>query len=275
MKFFRIATEGATTDGRVISRDWITQMAKSYDPKIFGARINLEHIRGTLPDGPFRAYGDVVALKAQDVEDGKLGLFAQIDPTPDLVAMAKARQKVYSSMEVDPNFAKTGQAYLVGLAVTDSPASLGVEMLAFASGASANPLAARKQSPENLISEAVEMDLDFAAGPEDKTVGLLTRIKDLLARSGDKAAATDARLTDAAQAVEALAEHQRGLVDRVTAAETAAQVSAAALTALQSAHQALAGQFGALQAAWDKDQDPHHRARPAATGGSGAQLTDC
>ena len=42
-KYFRVATEGATTDGRVISRDWITQMAKNYSPKTYGARINLEH----------------------------------------------------------------------------------------------------------------------------------------------------------------------------------------------------------------------------------------
>ena len=44
-KFFRIATEGATTDGRVISRAWIEQMARNYDPKKYGARINLEHLK--------------------------------------------------------------------------------------------------------------------------------------------------------------------------------------------------------------------------------------
>ena len=84
-KFFRVATEGATTDGRRIERNWIEQMAKNFDPKKYGARVWLEHFRGIFPDGPFRAYGDVTAVEARPVEDGKLALFAQIEPSPDLV----------------------------------------------------------------------------------------------------------------------------------------------------------------------------------------------
>lgn len=108
-KFFRIATEGATSDGRTIDRNMLLQMAASYDPKTYGARVNLEHIRGYDPTGPFRAYGDVIALKTEE-EDGKLGLYAQIDPTSELVALNKARQKIYCSMEIQPNFADTGEA---------------------------------------------------------------------------------------------------------------------------------------------------------------------
>lgn len=73
MPFFRVATEGATTDGRIISRDWITQMAGNYDPKKYGARVWMEHMRGMFHDGPFPALGDIKALKAEEVEDGKLG----------------------------------------------------------------------------------------------------------------------------------------------------------------------------------------------------------
>ncbi|WP_197325205.1 GPO family capsid scaffolding protein, partial [Ralstonia solanacearum] len=145
-KFFRIATEGATSDGRVIDRETLVEMADNYDPKVYAARINLEHIRGYDPAGPFKAYGDVTALKAEE-QDGKIGLLAQIDPTDDLVAMTKARQKVFSSMEVQPEFADTGEAYLVGLAVTDNPASLGCEVLQFSAKAKTNPLAAAKQDP--------------------------------------------------------------------------------------------------------------------------------
>ncbi|MCI0593460.1 GPO family capsid scaffolding protein, partial [Chromohalobacter sp.] len=135
MKWFRIATEGATTDGRNISAAWLQQMADNFDPDTYGCRINLEHMRGMLPDGPFKSYGDVTALKAEKGEDGKLQLLAAIDPTDDLKALNDKRQKVYTSMEVDPNFADSGEAYLVGLAVTDSPASLGTQMLQFAAGA--------------------------------------------------------------------------------------------------------------------------------------------
>ncbi|WP_273915543.1 GPO family capsid scaffolding protein, partial [Burkholderia pseudomallei] len=42
-KFFRVAVEGATVDGREIKREWLTQMAKHYDPKLYGARVNVEH----------------------------------------------------------------------------------------------------------------------------------------------------------------------------------------------------------------------------------------
>ena len=131
-KWFRVATEGATTDGRAIQRVWIEQMAKNFNPAKYGARVWIEHMRGMLPDSAFAAQGDVLALRTQEVEDGKLGLFAQIKPLESLIAMNKAGQKLYTSIEVDPNFADTGEAYLVGLAVTDTPASLGTELLTFA-----------------------------------------------------------------------------------------------------------------------------------------------
>ena len=87
-KFFRVATEGATTDGRNIDRATIAQIAATYTPKTYGARIGLEHIRGILPDSQFKAYGDVIAVKAEEVDTDsgkKLALFAQIEPTPELV----------------------------------------------------------------------------------------------------------------------------------------------------------------------------------------------
>ena len=65
-KEFCIATEGATTDGRVIERVWLEQMAETYDPKIYGARVNMEHIKGYTPDSPFKRYGDVVSLRAAE-----------------------------------------------------------------------------------------------------------------------------------------------------------------------------------------------------------------
>lgn len=45
-RFFCIAVEGGTTDGRVIERDWIEQMAAGYNPATYTATINCEHIRG-------------------------------------------------------------------------------------------------------------------------------------------------------------------------------------------------------------------------------------
>lgn len=168
-KFFRIATEGATADGRTISAEMLEQMAATYDPKRYGARINLEHYRGVDPDGIFKRYGDVIALKTEKNSDGKVQLLAQLDPTDDLIKMTnEKRQKVFSSMEVDPDFAKSGQAYLVGLAVTDNPASLGTEMLEFSAKATNSPLAARKTRPENLFTaaEPFAFELDDDAGDD-------------------------------------------------------------------------------------------------------------
>lgn len=50
-KRFRIGVEGATTDGREIQREWLEQMAASYNPAVYTALINLEHIKSYLPDG--------------------------------------------------------------------------------------------------------------------------------------------------------------------------------------------------------------------------------
>ena len=162
--WFRVAVAGDTTDGREIQPEWIIQMAESYNPNTYGARVNVEHIRSAFPDSSFGAYGDVLAVKTEKVEiDGeqKDALFVQIKPNANLIELNKRGQKVYSSIEVDRNFAKTGKAYLVGLAVTDSPASLGTEMLQFASTAKVNPLADRKQNPDNIFTASQEVSLEF------------------------------------------------------------------------------------------------------------------
>lgn len=208
-KWFVVATEGATTDGRVINRSWIEQMAKNYDPKhTYGARVNLEHIHFRLywKDEPHsQSYGDVLAVKAEEREDGKLQLLAEIAPTSELIELNKKGQKVYTSIEVDPNFADSGEAYLVGLAVTDNPASLGTEMLKFAAGANQNPLTARKIKPDNLFTEAIETALEFVEVEEQKTEpSLFAKVKALLMGKSKK---DDERFADQAQAVELLSEH--------------------------------------------------------------------
>lgn len=175
-KFFRVAVEGATaTDGRTIERSWIEDIAGNYKPETYGARVNMEHIRGFSPQPPFNAYGDVLSVKAEEVtidlnnvKEKRLALFAEIAPTPQLVTLTKDKQKIYTSIEVAPNFANTGKAYLVGLAVTDSPASLGTEILQFSAKADDAAAAAlkaafdsRKQDKANHFSAALETSFEF------------------------------------------------------------------------------------------------------------------
>jgi len=165
-KRFRVAVEGATSDGRTIERQHIEEMAAGYNTDVYTARIWVEHMRSLLPESPFRAYGTVVSVDAAEVDIGgekKLALFAQVEPTDDLVNMVNVlKQKLFTSIEIAPKFASTGKAYLQGLAVTDSPASLGTEMLAFAAQhPDSNPLTARKQAPDNVFTAAEETLIEF------------------------------------------------------------------------------------------------------------------
>ncbi|WP_082744756.1 GPO family capsid scaffolding protein [Burkholderia seminalis] len=213
-KWFRVAVEGATTDGRTIEREWIQQMAAQYDPALYGARMNCEHVRGYAPmsaNQPFGAYGDVTALKSEEIADGplkgKLALYAQLKPTQALIDMVNAKQKVYTSVEIDFSFADTKQAYLVGLAVTDSPASLGTEILTFAAGRGAeNPFNSRKQRPENLFSAAEETVIEFeAAQAPGVGLAMFKRVGEILGFVKEKGVNDDKRFADMAQAVEAVA----------------------------------------------------------------------
>lgn len=186
-KFFRVATEGATTDGREITRTDIEQMAKSYDPAKYAARVWLEHYRGLVPGGSFDALGDVVAIESREVEGGKLALFAQIEPLPRLIEMNKAKQKLFSSVEIHPKLGDTGGAYLFGLGVTDSPASLGTEVLKFSQTAAASPFADRKADKSTLFAAAQEFTLELEAElPEAATGPLasaLEKFNSLLAKA--------------------------------------------------------------------------------------------
>ncbi|WP_416139086.1 GPO family capsid scaffolding protein [Halomonas sp. HK25] len=271
---FRIATEGATTDGRKISREWIEQMAKNFDPAKYGARVWMEHMRGMFADGPFPALGDVTKLDAREV-DGKLALFADIDPTDRLKQINSERQKVYTSIEVDPEFADTGEAYLVGLAVTDSPASLGTDMLQFsAQQGSASPLAARKQSAHNVFTAAVETELKFVSAgeegaPTDKGPSLTERVKALFTKHDAKTdkGFADFR-TELEQTLELFVQKHTAL-----AAQLEKLPSDAAFAELKQAHEATKTRLDELYT--KLDNEPTTPTRAPATGGENAQLTDC
>lgn len=267
-KFFRVATEGDTTDGRKIERSWIQQAAKNFNQAKYGARVWLEHIRGLLPDSPFRAYGDVAALKAEEVEDGKLALFAQIEPTSDLVAMNKAKQKLYTSIELDPDFAGSGEAYMVGLAVTDSPASLGTEMLAFSANAQHNPLAARKQKPGNVFTAAIETQLEFEE--ESEGPGLFSRVKELLGKAREK---TKADFSDIGKAVEAVAEQTADNTEQVSQFANQLGEFKSTLAELKTLQERVSADFNQLKT--QLDNEPGSTSRPLATGGNGTITTDC
>nr|WP_139503710.1 GPO family capsid scaffolding protein [Escherichia coli] len=278
-KFFRIGVEGDTCDGRIISGNDIQEMAESFDPRVYGCRINLEHIRGLFPDGDFKRLGDVVELKAEKIDDdsalnGKWALFARITPTDDLIAMNKKLQKVYTSMEIQPNFANTGKCYLVGLAVTDDPASLGTEYLEFCRNAKHNPLQRFKANPENVFSAATLAELEFEDVPDTVLNSLADKVKAIFSR---KQVSDDARLNDVHEAVTTVSEHvQTNLTkqdERLSAMETALATFKQEMTGkVEETSQA----FSTLKTTLDKTESFSQPRRTKASGGGGDELlTDC
>ncbi|MEZ3136946.1 GPO family capsid scaffolding protein [Stutzerimonas kunmingensis] len=263
-KMFRIGVEGATTDGRTIERSWLEEMAASYNRDTYGARINVEHIKGLSPDSQFGAYGDVLALKTDEIEingEKKLALFAQIQPNEALLALNKKGQKIYTSMEIQPKFANTGKAYLVGLAVTDSPASLGTEALEFS--AKHGTLTSRKQDKDNLFTAAEPAELDFEEIDDtpSKVAGLFKKVSELLGKGKQ----TEEQFGELAETLEAIAKHSADQAEALSAEQTARKSLETSFAKLESDLQALTKQLG-------NTPDPEQFTRPPATGGDGQQL---
>ncbi|WP_346833856.1 GPO family capsid scaffolding protein [Pseudomonas koreensis] len=269
--WFRVAVEGGTSDKRTIKRSWLEQAAKNFNPSTYGARIWLEHYRSVLPDSPFKAYGDVLAVKTEEVDmngQKKLALFAQVEPTPELIAMNKAKQKIYTSIEIDDSFSDTGEAYIVGLAVTDSPSSLGTDVLAFsAQKPEANPFKDRHYSATSMFTEAVETELTFEEIEEKPSIGaqLFSKVQNLLKGKQTK---DDSEFSQISDAVEAVAEHVKDLPDQLTAEK---KFSAGLSTRLDQ----LSKDFTELKTKLSTTQDHNQKTRPPITGGDNSVVTDC
>lgn len=279
-KRFRIGVEGATTDGRTIDRVWLTQMAANYNPQVYTAVINMEHIKGYTPDSAFRRFGIVDKVEAEEITDGplkgKMALYGWITPTDELVSMNAKLQKIFTSMEVNPKFSDTGEAYLVGLAVTDDPASLGTEMLQFSASAPHNPLARRKQAEGNLFTAAEETLFEFDEVPEEKPT-LFTRVKELLTR---KSADDKASFADVHQAVEEVAGAHQVLSEGLAqVGGSVSDLKADFSKRLDDMQQKVNTAETALSTLQEQlsTEDSRSERRPFSTGGNGSseQLTTC
>lgn len=232
-KWFCIGQSGKTIDGRNIDPQWLIEAAADYNPAVYGARLNVEHFRTMWPGSDLAGYGDVAALKTE--KDGDtVKMFAQINPTEKLFELNKNREKVYTSMELVSNFAGTGKTYLVGLAVTDSPASLGTSMLQFS-----------QTYPSNFISESIEMTEQLTDGSQtatsatpvrqpvqaNKETGLFTSLLEKLTKKEEQtpAVATECYaqlqkdIADSVKVCEHLTEEQADLKQEL--AETKAQLT--------------------------------------------------
>jgi Phage capsid scaffolding protein (GPO) serine peptidase len=160
----RVATSGTTADGREILPQELRDIAETYKPSKYTAVIWCDHERWS------GSHGTVFAVRlveeGEDLEPGQIALEAQLKPNDRLLQLNDQGQKLFSSIEITPNFASSGKAYLTGLGVTDEPASLGTQELYFS-----------KQTHQNsFYAASVELG-SFEAEPQSevgKLIGLLT-----------------------------------------------------------------------------------------------------
>lgn len=279
-KEFLIATSGATVDGREIDAAFLQQMASSYDPKTYMARLNIEHIRGISASGDFKAYGDVLSLEARPVtvnfngqDEERTGLYATFDVTDEAKVLNERGQKLYSSVEIHPDFADKGFAYLMGVALTDSPASIATDRLEFS-----------RQTPGmlNLSTEqsAQAGVLEFPSEDEsNESKGFLSSMSKLMDGFADRLGAPKEDETPAPSTPQETAAPQA--FDMGEFGKVMGEFTKAIGTELNSLRSDMNDQQNDLSVRLSKVEKtmeetpaPNAQGRPAATGGNGRYKTN-
>ncbi|MDX7987671.1 GPO family capsid scaffolding protein [Xenorhabdus sp. 12] len=174
-----VCTEGMTLNGFAVTREQIQQMAESYNPRLYAARLNLEHIKSPYPDSTFRQFALVQSARAYEIQDGplqgKLALEATVEldeeKDADLIRLNQSGQKIFSSIEFYSRFPETQSAYLTGIALTDTPAAVGTELIKLSVQERGLPA-----SGDRYLSASLETMIESLAGTEqhaatDKSLG--------------------------------------------------------------------------------------------------------
>lgn len=182
-----VATAGKTVDGRDIKDEWLIDAAKNYDRSYYTAMIWPRHHR-------YYNLGLVDELKSEKA-NGVQKLYARLSPNDYLIQMNKEKQYLFSSIEIELNFAESGKTYMYGLAVTDTPASVGTDMLHFSKNegievqeGNAEPLVLKEPSsfisrlferftthPDNTVDEQNSEEQDMTKEQFEQLTGLLSK----------------------------------------------------------------------------------------------------
>ncbi len=94
--------------------------------------------------------------------------YATVDGNDQLVALAKADQKPYPSVELTPNYAGSGKFGIIGLAFTDTPASIGTERLQFSHRAPGTVFAS--------AADAVSIEFEATKAEDEKVDSIVDRL---------------------------------------------------------------------------------------------------
>ncbi|MGR6860809.1 GPO family capsid scaffolding protein [Aliivibrio salmonicida] len=143
-----ILKAGPTIDGRNIEQKIIDDIAETYNPKLYNARINEDHWQY----GP--KLGDVLSVEKRDDE-----LWAVLKPNSRLLSNIERDQLLHTSCEFYPDFASSGRAYLSGLAMTDEPASLGTTQVHLSANSD-------KCKGQESLSSGATVSLEMLSGKE-------------------------------------------------------------------------------------------------------------
>lgn len=168
----RVATSGATVDGREILPQELRDIAETYRPALYTAVIWCDHER--WPGSHGTVFAVRLVEEGDDLEPGEVALEAQLKPNDQLLSLNDRGQKLFSSIEITPNFRGTGKAYLTGLGVTDEPASVGTQELYFS----------KRSNKTSYYAASVNMGSFSDDQPQGEVGGLLAMFTNLFKRFG-------------------------------------------------------------------------------------------
>ncbi|MEZ7176033.1 GPO family capsid scaffolding protein [Pseudomonas mosselii] len=182
----RVAVSGMTADGREIFAQDLRDIAETYKTSFYTAVIWCDHER--WPGSHGTVYAVRLVEEDGDLQPGEVALEAQLKPNDQLLYLNDRGQKLFSSIEITPNFRGTGKAYLTGLGVTDEPASVGTQELYFS----------KRSNKTSYYAASVAMgsfNENQSQGEAGKLISMLTKIFSRFA-SGDAATETEPTTTE-------------------------------------------------------------------------------
>lgn len=180
------ATEGATIDGRTITKQWIEDMADQYSVSEYAALIWPEHSRSRWDKYEGKNWGTVDEVKIEK-RDGKYRLLVKLTPNKYLLEANGDGQKLFMSIEPNPDYCASGRCYLMGLAVTDSPASTGTTLLKFS------------ENKEHEYSQLEELDLTDVLKIDHSVIASAFSTIANFFSSGGKMPATQSHISESEQ----------------------------------------------------------------------------
>ena len=268
-QFFRAFVEGNTiSDGRTITADMIDEIVETFNLDSYTPRINIEHIAGFSPEPPFNGYGSVFAVKAQDdtikiagKDEKRRALYMQVDANDQLTDLAARDQKPFPSVELTPSYAGSGKVGVIGLAFTDTPASIGTQALKFS-----------RTAPGSVFAPGTEAaTIEFEADPVESK-GIVAAITNGFAAIAAQFSARPPEPTPPKEEPKP-APANDNFASAITALGT---TIAAAIKPIADGQVAAEARFKAIEDQLAITEAPDNFSRPPATGGdTPGVVTDC